>query len=93
MWIKEAEEVTWDRFAESLSSIELTALADKVKEKLGQYHQQQKADRGESEKKEDDNVSTSDKQVRHYNNCCTIMSFMFTRDTYLSFRGVGANPP
>lgn len=57
MWLKEAEEVTWDVFIDSLSAMGQTALAGRVREGLGRYHDQQKADR-------DDQVDSSDKQVR-----------------------------
>jgi len=42
MWTKEGEDVTWDNLMESLNSIDQKDLADKVKEKLGQYYDQQK---------------------------------------------------
>ncbi|XP_064382723.1 WD repeat-containing protein 48-like [Halichondria panicea] len=42
MWLKEAEDVTWDRFSESLATIEQTELAERVEERLVQYHEQQK---------------------------------------------------
>ncbi len=40
MWLKESEDVTWDRFLESLSAIDQTELVERVKERLGQYHEQ-----------------------------------------------------
>ncbi len=57
MWLKEAEDVTWDRFSESLATIEQTELAERVEERLGQYHEQQKTVGKET-------VESSDVQVR-----------------------------
>ena len=43
MWLKEAEDVTWDRFMEGLTATEQTKLAERVKDRLSQYHDQQKS--------------------------------------------------
>ena len=59
MWLKEAEDVTWDRFSESLAAIEQTELAERVEERLGQYHEQQKTTGKET-------VESSDVQVRMF---------------------------
>lgn len=56
-WLKEAEEVTWDRFSESLAAIEQTELVEKVNEHLGKYHEQQKSVKEQTETK-DTQVST-----------------------------------
>ena len=43
MWLKEAEDVTWDRFLEGLTTTEQTELAERVKDKLSQYNDPQKS--------------------------------------------------